>query len=275
MSTLPVIIIRGAGDLATGVATRLHRAGFYKILLLDIEKPLAVRRTVAFSEVMYTEKTTVEDITAVRINNTSKTITKEMLEDIWQEKMIPVLADASALCVADIKPEILVDAILAKRNIGTKKDMAELVIGLGPGFSAAADVHKVIETKRGHYLGRVIHNGEAIPNTGIPGEIGGFARERVYWATGDGIFTSTKKIGDIVAEKECLGYVDKEPVFSLMAGILRGLLPNDTQVKKGVKLADIDPRKEKELALSISEKALAIGGGVLEAVSHFYLNKNK
>lgn len=265
MCKLPVIVMRGAGDLATGVACRLFHAGFRQIVLLEQSSPLAVRRNVCFSTAMYTGEVEVEGIQAVRIYDVKETFS------CWGKKQIPILSDPNFSYHSFLRPDIVVDAIMAKKNLGTNLSMAPLVIGLGPGFIAGQDVHNVIETKRGHFLGRVIQTGGAAPNTGVPGEINGYSKERVCWAEEEGIFSSSFVIGDTIHNGEELGKINSRPVIAALDGIIRGILPDQTLVKKGTKIGDIDPRKQVEFCHSVSDKALAIGGGVLEVVTAFLL----
>lgn len=257
----PLIVMRGAGDLATGVALRLYRAGLRSILMLETERPLAVRRTVAFSEAVYHGGMTVEGVTAVCVTS------RESAFRAWSMNAIPVMVDPQARVVEELRPDVLVDAIVAKRNTGTSMAQAPLVIGLGPGFVAGEDVHKVVETKRGHHLGRVIENGAAAPNTGVPGDIGGYTLERVYWASQAGVFTTRREIGDTILDGEMLGMVNDTPIVATVSGIIRGLLRSGTPVRVKTKLGDVDPRGALSYCDEVSDKALAIGGGVLEAVS--------
>ena len=252
------VVIRGAGDLASGVALRLWRAGM-DVVMLDVEKPTAIRRTVAFSEAIVHGVQTVEDVTA-------KLATAETAEETLAAGCIPVLVDPEGRSIPALKPDALVDAILAKRNLGTRITDAPAVIGVGPGFTAGADCHAVVETMRGHTLGRVIHEGSAIPNTGIPGLIGGFAGERVLRAPAAGLFHPLRDIGDAVTEGEILATVEGKPMTATLTGTLRGILPEGTEVFPGMKAGDIDPRCQRSHCFTASDKALAVGGGVLEAV---------
>lgn len=252
------VVIRGAGDLASGVALRLWRAGM-DVVLLDVEKPTAIRRTVAFSEAIVHGKQTVEDVTA-------KLAAAETAEETLAAGMIPVLVDPEGRSIPTLRPDALVDAILAKRNLGTKITDAPVVIGVGPGFTAGVDCHAVVETMRGHTLGRVIREGSAIPNTGIPGLIGGFAGERVLRAPTAGLFHPLRDIGDAVTEGEILATVAGQPMTATLTGTLRGILPEGTEVFPGMKAGDIDPRCQRSHCFTASDKALAVGGGVLEAI---------
>lgn len=253
------IWIRGAGDLATGIALRLYRSGF-DIIMSDIPVPTTVRRTVAFSPAVYTGETQVEGITGKLCENIS------MIDTVIESGCIPVIVDPSGEIMKEYKPDIIVDAIIAKTNIGTKITDADIVIGVGPGFEAGVDCHAVVETKRGHNLGRVIWSGSAYPNTGVPGNIGGYTVERIIRATADGVFSAKVNIGDFVKAGDLLAYCDETPVYANIDGIVRGLLQDGVNVKKGMKSGDVDPRAEKEYCFSVSDKASAIGGGVLEAI---------
>ncbi len=262
----PLVIIKGAGDLGSGVAYRLYKCGF-NIVMTEIEYPLVVRRTVSFAEAVHDGKATVEGITACLSLNTSQ------MSFIFEEGMIPVLIDMEGVSVKVLQADVVVDARVAKRNLGTTRFEAPLVIGLGPGFEAGVDVHAVIETCRGHSLGRVIYEGQAIPNTGEPGEVGGASIGRLLRAPADGVVESEKSIGDVVEKGEVVAHVDAEPVKALISGRLRGMIRNKTKVVQGTKIGDIDPRLDVDWK-TISDKALAVGGGVLEAVFHYYDKNN-
>lgn len=255
-----LIIVRGAGDLATGIIYRLYKSGF-KILALEDEKPSAIRRSVSFSECIYNLEQTVEGVKSKKVNNL-----KEM-QECWDNKEIPVIIDPKAQYIKNLKPEIVVDAIIAKKNYGTNIKMAPITIALGPGFIAGKDVSIVIETMRGHNLGRLIFDGEALANTGEPGEIGGVTKQRVIYSEKEGIFRSVKKIGESVKKNQVLGYVDNTPIYATIEGILRGIIPDNYLVKSKLKIADIDPRlNEYSNCFTISDKARSLGGSVLEAI---------
>ena len=262
MKKSDLIIVRGAGDLATGTIHRLKKSGFH-LLVLETDHPAAIRRQVALSEAVYSGSACVENVEAVRIENTGQ------LHQAWDEEKVPVLVDPEGESIRLLKPKVVVDAILAKKNLGTKKDMAPLTIGLGPGFTAGEDVDVVIETKRGHNLGRIIRQGSAYPNTGIPGIIGGYGAERVMHAPAAGILKNRSKIGDIVEAGQAVieGEAGTTEVPATINGLLRGLIRDNYPVTKGFKIADIDPRKE-ELAncFTISDKARCIAGSVLEVI---------
>lgn len=256
------VLIRGAGDLASGIALRLFHAKM-EVVMTDLPHPTAIRRTVCFSQAILFGTMTVEDVTAVFAKS------PEAAVSILKEKKIPVLADPEAACIAALRPDAVVDAILAKRNLGTKITDAPCVIGVGPGFTAGVDCHACVETMRGHTLGRVITEGSPIPNTNIPGLIGGFTGERVLRAPADGIFRQRLEIGDMVEQNEIAGFVGTEPMRCQISGVLRGLLADGTPVHKGMKAGDVDPRGEVSYCQLVSDKALAIGGGVLEAILRF------
>lgn len=254
------VIVRGGGDLATGTIHCLHQCG-YEVLVLEIAEPTAIRRSVAFSEAMYDGTSVVEGVCARRIDR------PEDAAACWQAGVIPMLQDADAACVHQIAPFAFVDAAIAKRNLGTHMDMAPFVIGLGPGFTAGRDVHVVIETKRGHQLGRIIRNGSAIANTGIPGIIGGYGKERVIHSPAAGRFKGEAQIGDIVQKGQIIAHIDDVPVYASLDGLLRGILRDGLYVPEHFKIADIDPRlAEHDNCFTISDKARTIAGGVLQAI---------
>jgi len=253
------VLIKGAGELASGVAYRLSQCHF-RVLMTEIPQPRAVRREVAFCEAVYEGEKEVEGVVARLISP------PEEIFEMWQAGKLPLLVDPEAKIKDVLKPDVLVDAIVAKKNLGTRITDALLVIGLGIGFEAGKDVHVVIETNRGHNLGRVIHHGEAEANTGVPGEIAGFSKERVFRAPRAGRFSTSKQIGDYVEAGEVVAFVDGVPIKVLISGAIRGLLKDGTEVYKGIKAGDIDPRGVRDYCYTISDKARAIGGGVLEAI---------
>ncbi|MCM1237652.1 MAG: selenium-dependent molybdenum cofactor biosynthesis protein YqeB [Ruminococcus flavefaciens] len=252
-------VIRGAGDLATGIALRLWRSHI-QVVMTDIAQPTAIRRTVSFSTAVIHGEATVEGVSARRAKSAVQAV------ELLQEGVIPVLPDPEGRCIPQLRPGAVVDAILAKQNLGTKITDAPAVIGVGPGFTAGKDCHAVVETMRGHYLGRVIYDGAAIPNTGIPGLIGGFAGERVLRAPADGVFCQLLEIGARVRMGDVAATVNGQPMVCTLDGVLRGILADGTPVHKGMKAGDIDPRCEEKHCFCASDKALAVGGGVLEAV---------
>ena len=255
-------LIRGAGDIASGVALRLWHSGI-SVVMTEIERPTTIRRTVAFSDAVVNGEQTVEDVTAQRADSTKETW------KILTRGCIPVLVDPDCACREAISPDALVDAVLAKRNLGTAITDAPIVVGVGPGFTAGVDCHAAVETMRGHTLGRVIYDGAPLPNTNIPGLIGGFAGERVLRAPADGVFRGLRRIGDLVEAGEAVGTVAGVPMTATISGVLRGLLADGVTVKKGLKSGDVDPRGKAEYCRTASDKALAVGGGVLEAILHF------
>ena len=256
-----LVIIRGAGDLATGIALRLKRAHI-SVIMTDIPAPTAIRRTVAFSQAIVLGETKVEDVTARRAE------TPEAAMALLQENVVPVLADPEGICIPVLKPDVVVDAILAKRNLGTRITDAPVVIGVGPGFTAGVDCHAVVETMRGHTLGRVLYTGSPIPNTGVPGNIGGYTVERVLRAPASGVFKPCLEIGAMVKAGDVAALVGNTPIRCTIDGCLRGLLQDGIEVFKGMKCGDIDPRCKPDHCLCASDKALAVGGGVLEALLH-------
>jgi xanthine dehydrogenase accessory factor len=267
------VVVKGAGDLGSGIAFRLFHAGF-SLVMTEIPVPTAVRRTVCFSEAVREGSARVEGVTAVLVHSL------DGMNECIARREIALFVDEKAEIVRLVKPAVVVDAIMAKRNTGTKITDAQTVVGVGPGFTAGLDCHAVVETKRGHTLGCAIYQGEAIPDTGIPGNIGGYTIERLVRATADGIFTTQKHIGDLVRKGETVaeiapGGTDRPaapvpiPIHAALDGILRGILPSGFPVTKGMKAGDIDPRCEKSRCFTVSDKALAVGGGVLEAILHF------
>ncbi len=254
------VIVRGGGDVASGTIQKLYRSGF-KVLVLETEKPTAIRRNVAFSEAVYEGETVVEGIKAVLANTPGE------IETAFKNGVVPVAVDKEGRLIDILKPCTVVDGILAKRNLGTNRNMAPLTIALGPGFYAGRDVDIVIETMRGHNLGRLIFEGYAMENTGMPGAIGGYTNERVIYSPGDGIIKNINKIGDIVNKDDTIAHIGSLEVKAQITGLLRGIIRDETLVSRGLKIADIDPRvKEINNYNSISDKARCIGGGVLEAI---------
>ena len=298
-----LIICRGAGDLATGIIHRLHRAG-HRVIALETDYPAAIRRQVSFCEAVYDGSAAVEGVTArlvpaladaetdtetcSGINDTpaahivSEKWDSSAIEAVLEAGEVPLLIDPKGESIELLKPDVVVDAIIAKKNLGTTINMAPLVIGIGPGFTAGQDVHLVIESMRGHNLARIITDGMAQPNTGVPGNIAGFTSERVIHAPAAGYIHDVRKIGDIVQKGDEIAriYPDKEsydnalseyvPVNATITGIIRGLIREGYYFRKGFKIADIDPR-ESEITncFTISDKARSIAGSVLEAVSAF------
>ena len=256
----PLTIIRGAGDIGTGVALRLWRAGF-KVLCLDAAQPLVIRRTVSFANAIYEREMTVEECKAVHVESVAACAA------VWMQDNIPLLVDPHATATRIAQPDVLIDCVLSKTNsAATQMTQATLVIGCGPGFTAGIDCHAVIETQRGHALGRVLWSGSAEPNTGRPGKIGGEDEKRVVRAPVAGVMTALHAIGDRVSLGEVLARIDQTPVYAAISGVVRGMFHDPMQVSAGLKIADLDPRGKPEACFTVSDKALAIGGGVLEAV---------
>lgn len=266
-----LVIVRGAGDLATGIVYSLYKAHF-KVIVLETQYPSSIRRRVALSEAVYDGESKVEDIEAVLVKSYEEALNIITNKDY---KKIPILIDPNCDILKKVKPTFLIDAIIAKKNLGTNKSMAKYTIALGPGFTAGKDCDIVIETMRGHNLGRMYLEGEAIPNTGIPGNIGGKEAERVIHASSNGIIENVKNIGDFVKEKEVIAYInnnnEKIEVLATFDGLLRGIIRDGFKVHKGLKIADIDPRKsEYDNCFTISDKARNLGGSVLTAMMYLY-----
>lgn len=264
------IIVRGGGDLASGTIFKLSRCG-YPVLVLEAEHPTSIRRQVSFSEAIYEGEAVVEGIRAVCAHDFQEA------EALVRAGQLTIMKDPKGEAIEALRPDILIDAILAKRNCGTTKDMAPLTIGLGPGFTAGEDVDVVVETKRGHDLGRLIYQGCPKADTGVPGNIGGFSKERVIYAPAGGKIRHISRIGEIVTAGEDIALIETDggmqvPVKASISGILRGLIRNWYPVKAGLKIADIDPRiGELNNCFTISDKARCIAGGVLEAVLRWEL----
>lgn len=254
-----LVHIKGAGDIASGVAFRLRRAGF-DIVMSELQTPTAIRRTVSFSSAVFDGRASVEDAEAVLVNDASSAL------DVISQGRIAIFAGESASNIKHMPVRAMVDATISKRNTGTRMSDAEVVIALGPGFRAGEDCHAVVETMRGHTLGRVYYSGRAIENTGEPGNIGGYTRERVIYAPESGEFITDRNIGDIVSAGDEIARVGDSVICAQISGVIRGLFPSGFIVKKGMKSGDIDPRGVVEHCFSPSDKAMAIAGGVLEAL---------
>lgn len=257
------VVVKGAGEMASGIAHRLFRAGIRRIVMLDISMPLCVRRFVSFCEAIHDGTVVVEGVTAELAGDASR------VDVIWEKGRIAVVVDPQWQSIALLSPDVVVDAIMAKRNIGTKKDEAPFVIGVGPGFAAPRDVHAVVESNRGHDLGRVIYDGTAEPYTGLPGEMKGVGKERVLRSPVAGRVKHVRRMGDEVKKDDLVLYVGDEPVHAPFDGVLRGLI-REMDVEIAEKVGDVDPRAKKDYCYTISDKARAIGGGVLEAILHEY-----
>ncbi len=258
LSTL-VVLVKGGGELASAVAHRLVRSHF-RVCLTETPHPLAVCRGVAFCEAVYDGEKEVEGVVARLVRSAPE------IPECWNESKLPVIVDPEASIKDSLRPDVVVDAIMAKRNLVTKIGDALLVIGLGPGFEAPKDVHMVVETNYSNNLGRVILQGRAEADTGIPVAIGGYTTQRAIHAPQEGYFTSDRKIGDPVSAGEIIGFVKDYPLTPEIDGILRGLLRSGLVVKQGTKLAEIDPLGPKEVCYTIRDKMRAIAGGVLEAI---------
>lgn len=261
-----LIVVRGGGDLATGTIHKLHQCGF-PVLILETENPSAIRRNVAFCEAVYAGTQTVEGLTCTLANDLDEAIS------LLRARELPLLVDPQGACIARLRPLAVVDAILAKRNLGTHMGMAPITVALGPGFTAGEDVRAVVETKRGHNLGRVIYRGMAAANTGTPGVIAGYGKERVIHSPAGGVLRNVRAITDVVKKGDVIARIETRlssvPVLATIDGLLRGLIRDGYPVTEGFKIADIDPRiEEYDNCFTISDKARCIAGGVLEAILH-------
>jgi xanthine dehydrogenase accessory factor len=257
-----LVVVRGAGDLATGTIIRLVHAGF-RVVALETDRPTTIRRTVSLSEAVYDGRARVEDVEARLASGA------EEARSVAADRVVPVVVDPDGGAVASLHPFALVDAIIAKRNLGTRRGMAGVVVALGPGFAAGIDADAVIETNRGHDLGRVILEGEAGANTGQPGEIAGATGERVLHAPDEGRFIAVRSIGDLVVAGQVVAAVEgarRAEIRAEVAGVVRGMLRPGLEVPRGMKVGDVDPRGRREHCFTVSDKARAIGGGVLEAL---------
>jgi xanthine dehydrogenase accessory factor len=255
-----ISVVRGGGDVASGVVQKLHRSGF-RVIILEIKQPTSIRRTVCFSEAVYAGKMVLEDISCILAEN------EDEIYNAWHMDQVPIVIDPEGDYINKLKPDIVVDSIIAKKNTGMSMNHAPITIAVGPGFTAGKDVDAVIESNRGHNLGRIIFEGEAAPNTMTPGNIDGFTWERAIYSPCKGTLRTSHKIGDLVKKGETVATVDGEEVKTKIDGILRGILRDNTYVTESFKVGDVDPRVDEiENCFTISDKARAIGGGVLEAV---------
>ena len=257
------VCVRGGGDLASGVAWRLYHCGF-RVFMTEIDQPMAVRRKVAFCEAIYHDRAVVEGVEAFRVHSTDDVF------ELWVQGKIPIFVDPGCQTCNVIKPDVLVDGILSKKNLGTSMHDAPLVIALGPGFEAGQDAHFVVETNRGHSLGRLLTSGSAEADTGVPGPVQGITTDRVLRSPAEGIWQNNMEIGDFVKKEDRVGSVSGLPVNASIDGVIRGMIHPGVTVSKGLKIGDIDPRGNKENCFTISEKALAIAGGVLEGIFRVY-----
>jgi len=260
-----LVALKGAGDLATGVIHRLSRAGF-AVMATELPQPTVLRRTVAFAEAVALGEMTVEGITACRASSPGE------IQAALVRGLVPLVIDPKGTMLRQMQPRVLVESTLSKYNSGITMDDAPLVIALGPGYEAGKDVHAVIETNRGHNLGRVYLQGRAEPNTGVPGTIGGYGIERILRAPCAGTLYGLRQIGDQVQEGEAVAVVNADdgsmPITAAISGILRGLVRDGLPVSSGMKVGDIDPRAIREHCFTISDKSRAVGGGVLEAIMY-------
>ena len=263
----PLVLVRGGGDIASGAIYRLKRAG-YKVIVNEIAIPTMIRREVCYGNAVHRGEMVLERFVARHVGLSE-------VQDALENGVIPVVTNSYETVLEKFKPQVVVDGILAKRNVGTKMTDAPLVVAVGPGFVAGEDVHVVVETMRGHRLGRCIYDGAAEPDTGIPGEVGGFTHERVTHSPGDGLFTAKRHISDHIQANEVIGYVEEEPVRAKITGVLRGILKSGLMVTKGFKLADVDGSCKEAHCFSISDKSLSVGGGVMEAITAWEYEESK
>jgi xanthine dehydrogenase accessory factor len=264
---VPVVVVKGGGDLGTGAAWRLYRCGF-RVLVTEIAQPTVIRRAVAFASAVYEQRVVVDGVTARLVYDDDE------IEGCWTAGAVPVLVDPQAAIVERLRPDALVDALVAKRNKGTRISDAPVVIAVGPGFTAGVDCHAVIESNRGHNLGRVILDADAEPNTGMAGMVGGESVRRVLHAPVSGLFEPLCEIGDLVRTGELVARVDGMPLYSQLDGVVRGLLYAGLAVRAGRKVGDVDPRGVAANCFTISDKALAVGGGAVEAILYLLQKKN-
>jgi len=257
-----IVLIRGGGDLATGVALRLHRAGL-SVVVTELPQPLSVRRRVSFSEAVYAGQVEVEGVTARRVEDPTDTL---RILQIYTRNQIPILVDPEATAIASLHPSIVIDARMLKRQAELIPNPVNLIIGLGPGFTVGENCHAVIETNRGHMLGRVIWQGSSEANTGIPDSVGGYHGERVLRAPVEGTLVPFAEIGDHVEEGQLVCEVEGHPVSAPFHGVLRGLIHPSVRVSAGMKIGDLDPRDDPRYCTLVSDKSLAVAGGVIEAI---------
>jgi len=253
------ILVRGGGDLASGVVVRLHRAG-WQVLVTELARPLAVRRYVSFAEAVYDGEISIEGVRGLRIDR---------LDDVnpsIADGVVPVLVDPSLESLARFEPHVLIDGRMTKRPPETDIGAAPLVIGLGPGFTAGVDCHAVVETNRGPAMGRVLWEGQAQADTGVPERVAGYQVERVLRAPADGVIEPFVEIGNLVSAGDLIAEVAGEPVIAAFDGVVRGLIKPGLKIRAGEKIGDIDPRGDPRLCWMVSDKALAVAGGVLEAI---------
>lgn len=252
------VVVRGAGDLATAIGHRLFNVGFH-VVMTELQAPKVVRRTVSFANCIYEDEMMVEGVCAIKTSF-------DEIDNVIKDKKIPIVVDKEGELIHKLKPHIVIDAIMAKKNFNTNIDDAPIVIGIGPGFEASVDVDAVIETMRGHNLGKIIYNGTPLKDTGVPGPIGGFTKERLLRAPSEGLISMNKKIGDKVKAGDIIGYVGNKEIKSEIDGVIRGLIHNKAEVKMNEKIGDVDPRGDISYCNTISDKGRTISGGVLEAI---------
>jgi xanthine dehydrogenase accessory factor len=262
------ILIRGGGDLASGIAVRLHHAGI-QVIITEIEKPLTVRRFVSFSEAIYTKSILLEEIQAKHVQDVDD------IENCLVNRIIPVIVDPDLAVSSSLTPDILVDARMIKKKVAKPEFAISQIIGIGPGFFPGENCDCVVESKRGPFLGRVYWHEPAEPDTGVPEKVCGYENERVFRSPDAGIFKANSRIGDIVKQNDVIASVNSIEIHAPFEGVVRGLLHEGVEVYKGMKVGDIDPRCDPLLCNLVSDKALAVGGGVLEAILTIPENRHK
>ncbi len=257
-----IVLIRGGGDLASGVAFRLHKSGF-RVVIAELLKPLAVRRLASFSEAIYAGEVTIEGITAKKVSKLDDPL---RVLQLLSKGRIPLLIDPDGKSVQSVHPSVIVDARMLKLPPEALKHSAKLYIGLGPGFIGGGNCHAAIETQRGPWLGRVLWDGPTQPDSGTPEAVGEKQTDRVLLSPIDGALVAMKMIGDLIKQGETVAEVNGQLIVAPFDGVLRGLIHSEVEIHKGMKIGDLDPRNDPQLCNHISDKALAIGGGVLEAI---------
>jgi len=257
-----IVLIRGGGDLASGVAIRLHRAGL-RVAMTELAQPLAIRRLVSFAEAVYSGEISIESISGRRVNDPTDMLS---VLQVFTKGQIPVLIDPAADSIKLLHPAVVVDARMTKQRAELIPIPVGLIIGLGPGFIAGENCHAVVETNRGHMLGRVIWKGEGEPDTGLPEAVGERRAERVLRAPAEGVFEGKAEICDHLREGQVVAEVSGQPILAPFEGVLRGLLHSGLPVRTGDKVGDVDPRSDARYCTLVSDKSLAVAGGVLEAI---------
>jgi len=257
-----IVLIRGGGDLASGVALRLYRVGI-RVVICELAQPLAVRRLVSFAEAVNSGEVCVEGVTGRKVTDPTDTL---RILQILSKGQVPVLVDPEAKAAQALHPTVIVDGRMLKKTPEPLRHTARLYLGLGPGFMAPRDCSAVIETQRGHLMGRVVWEGQAERDTGMPEAVGERRSERVLCASAEGVLQVFTQIGEHLEPGQKVAEVAGSVVNAPFKGVLRGMLPQGMPVKPGMKIGDLDPRDDPALCTLVSDKSLAVGGGVLEAI---------